>query len=901
MWAVLAVLSGCTDDGTPIVGDTAAVPVLEGPVITHVPPEGVYREGDPIALEATAEDDDGVEGIDVYFRTAGELPYFVLPLDRGEDDVYRGVLEGPDVNAPGLQYHLRAFDRSDFRVPADFPADGPDAPITVPVSVVPLPVPYEQPFDGTTTSFGVYEVGWSEHALGFRGERWAVVRNVGTTGGAAVHGDGYAGIEAVDDWLVTPALDLSGLESAEVRFAQRGEHTERMGVHSLWLSTGSPNPDDGDFVQVTALPDPPEGAWATAPVVDLSAWAGQSSVVLAWRYEGGHTDVWQLDDVRVRVFGPDLQLVSVEAPRLDPGTVGALEVTLANLGAPTAGPVTLTGDADPTRAQFPGSVALGALGTGQTVTAALDFAVDPEHPDNTALPVVLAATDGSDGGTWPVELLVGDRTRGIVRVQTLDAGYIRVWVGTGNPLQPHAEEVAFLGNRPAGVHTFEADLSDHLQYLPSVPGRLRWWVRLETAAQASLVGFGIDYDGQTEWTDTVGPFPPGQEALFYLPGRAEPVLVGGMAVPDPIVPGEPATVELTLRNDGGWTVGETRVRYASADPDLTVLAIDDVLSGPSGWAPGAVTTVSVPVLVASGHTDSTPVALQLTVSDTVDAFPLPVDVPVPWADLRFGAVRVVDLGANGNGILDPGEGASLLVEVRNDGALATEPVTCTLQQTAGPSVTLDGAGAFLGPVAPGAATGASFAVVASAGAVGDELIFDLACADARASWSTDVSVVIGGVGWTPFPLDPVGDAGAGSPMDLRDGRWRVDGDVLSIEMTSATDLDLATLGFEIWGFSAQSGFSNHVVIAQAGMAQLYGVRSGGFDFLADVPLTLVDTDTVRVDLDLPSMQLSLNELAMGVGAGFCATGDLYCDHWPDGWGNPYASAPNTQIWFLLTW
>lgn len=896
-WLAAALLVGCKPIEV-VPTDTSGIPILEGPAIQHVPPEGPFVEDVAIAFEATASDADGVDAIDLYYRTSGELPYRVMPLDLAEDGVYRGEVPAVDVDAPGLEYYLRAFDRSDFRVPADLPMDGPDDPLELPVSVVPLGVPYVQPFDGTSTAFGVYEVGWTERALGFRGERWTVLPAFGVTGGAAVHGRGYDGIDPIDDWLVSPVLDFGGLVTAEVRFAQLGERTERIGRHSLWISTGSANPEDGDFVEVAALPDPPEGAWQTAPVVDLSPWAGEPAVALAWRYEGGDTDVWAIDDVRVRLFGPDLQLVSVDAPRLDPGTSAALDVTLANLGAPMSGPVTLTGAADPARAVFPDSSVLPALGTGESATVPLGIAVDPGHPDNTALPVVLSATDGTDGGTWPVDLLVGDPTRGIVRLHTLAPGLVRVWVGTGNPVQPHAEEPVFLGNAPAGVHTWQVDLSEHLQYLPSEPGRLRWWVKLETAAEASLVAFGIDFDGEVAWTDTVGPFPPNQTAFFYLPGRASPALVGGSSTPSPLVPGEPATLALTVRNDGGWTVGETRVRFSSPDPDLAVLAFDAPVAA-AGWAPGEVVTIPVPVAIAAGHTDSTPLPLLLTFADTVETFALPVDVPVPWPDVAFGLGEIVDLGANGNGVLDPNETASVVVEVRNDGQLATGPLTCTFAQTGGPTITLLGTGAVSGPIAPGASVDLAFPLTASAGVVGDELVFAIACDDGRASWSGAVSVFIGGGGWTPFPLDPLGDHDGG-PMDLREGRWRVDGDTLSIELTSAIPID-PSLNLEIWGISAGAPFTFHVVTLVNGVADLYGVRSGGFDPLGPVTVTFVGADTVRFDLDIPTMQLSATEFALGVGAGFCPTGDLYCDHWPDGWGNPYAGPPISQLWHVLDW
>jgi hypothetical protein len=907
---VLAVVAGCAGGDTDVPTDTAPIEVLEGPVVTHVPPEGPFLEGETIEVTATAADEDGVDAVDLYHRPAGELPYRVTPLepvDQADGTVlWVGSVSGVDVVAPGLEYYLRAFDRSDFRVPADFPSTGPDAPLSVQVDRIPTQIPYEQPFEGTDTAFGVYELGWTEDALGFRGQRWAVdadfdppspIADLGA--GVAVHGAGFAGIQPVDDWLISPPFDLSTAETAEVRFRQYGERTDQAGVHGLYASTGSPDPDAGDFVLVAQLPVPPEGGWETPPVVDLSGFVGERSVTLAWRYEGAHSDLWAIDDVRVRRFGPDLRFTTVNSPRLDPGTDAALAVTLTNLGAATAGPIEVQGAGDPLRVAFPDTLQTAALSTGASVDLSLPLSVADDHPDNTPLPVVLTATDGVDTGALPVDLLVGDPSRAIARVHTLDFGSIRAYVGVGNPVQPHLEETLFTGNLPAGVHTFSVDIAPHQLYLPSEPGRLRWYLRIETGADALVQGFGIDYEGAITWTDEpVRPLEPQVESIVYLPGRARPVVASASVDPDPLIPGEPNTLSLTLRNDGGATTGATFVRASSSDPDLAILAADQPIPA---FGPGDVVTVAVPVEVDAGHTDGAPIPFTLTVYDDIEVFPVPIDLPVPWPDVVVGTGQVFDPQGNGNNVLDPGETANLVVSIRNDGALATGGLTCSLTQTGGPTATLGSTGAFVGVLQPGQALDASFVLTATTGAVGDVLSFGVSCESPRGDGANTIEVALGGQGWSNLPLDPVGDVASGGTIDLREGRWRVDGDTLSIELTSATDLDPANTTLEVWGLSAGSSWSKHLLTVQGDTAELYGELFGGFTFLADVPLTYVDADTLRLDIDIPSMEIVADEFALGVGAGFCATGTPYCDQWPDGWGNPYAPPIDTQSWFLLDW
>ncbi len=904
-WAAL-VLVGCASGDTDIPTDTAPIPVLEGPVIAHTSPQGPVLEGDSVLFTAEASDEDGVDAVDLYFRAAGELPFRVLPLEPTDDGAWQGVLSGPDVTAPALEYYLRAFDLSDFRVPADFPATGPDAPLSVQVDRIPTAIPYEQPFEGTQTAFGVYELGWTEDALAFRGQRWDVDADFDPApplsengAGVAVHGPGFAGIQPVDDWLISPPFDLSTAETAEVRFRQYGERTSEAGTHGLYVSTGSPDPDAGDFALVATLETPAEGVWETPPVVDLSAFVGERAVTLAWRYEGAHSDLWAIDDVRVRRFGPDLRFTTVNSPRLDPGTQAALAVTLTNLGAPTAGPIEVEGTGDPVRVAFPEVVSLPALQTDGAVDLSLPLSIASDHPDNTPLPVVLTATDGTDTGVKPVDLLVGDPSRAIVRVQTTGFGSVRAYVGVGNPVQPHLEETLFTGNLAAGVHTFALDIAEHQDFLPSEPGRLRWYLRIETGTDANVQGFGIDYEGAVTWTDDpLGALEPQVESIFYLPGRADPVLTGASVDPDPLIPGEPNTLSLTLRNTGGATTGPTFLRASTVDPDLAILATD-IPIGPFG--PGDVVTVPLPVEVAASHTDGTPIPFTLTVFDDIEVFPVPVDLPVPWPDIVVGTGQVFDPAGNGNNVLDPGETGNLVVSIRNDGALASGVIDCTLSQTGGPSATIGNPGAFVGVLQPGQSLDASFTITATNGAVSDVLIFDLSCNSPRGDGSNTVEVALGGQGWSSLPLDPLGDVASGGTTDLREGRWRVDGDTLSIELSSATPLDPTTTALEVWGLSAGSTWSKHLLTVQGSTGELYGEQFGGFTFLADVPVTYIDDDTLRLDIDIPSMEITQDEFAMGLGAGFCATGNPYCDQWPDGWGNPYAPPIDTQIWFLLDW
>ena len=109
---------------------------------------------------------------------------------------------------------------------------------------------------------------------------------------AAFHDDVFGGY---DSWLVTS--QVTPAVGSELVFWQNENYAANYGKHSLWVSTGSPDPKDGDFVQLAELGPGTEDTWEEVRLA-LDAYAGQP-VYLAFRYEGDFADEWYVDDVRV--------------------------------------------------------------------------------------------------------------------------------------------------------------------------------------------------------------------------------------------------------------------------------------------------------------------------------------------------------------------------------------------------------------------------------------------------------------------------------------------------------------------------------------------------------------------------------------------------------------------------
>ncbi len=105
-----------------------------------------------------------------------------------------------------------------------------------------------------------------------------------------------------DEWLVTPALDVSAAADLRLEFFEREWLWANNGLrHSIMVSyTAAGDPSAFSPVEVWTpgnhtIPD----AYGAPVLVDLSAHIGQPTLHVAFRYEGESADAWFIDDVRI--------------------------------------------------------------------------------------------------------------------------------------------------------------------------------------------------------------------------------------------------------------------------------------------------------------------------------------------------------------------------------------------------------------------------------------------------------------------------------------------------------------------------------------------------------------------------------------------------------------------------
>jgi len=146
-----------------------------------------------------------------------------------------------------------------------------------------------------------------------------------------------------DEWLVTPAIDASGLTFLYVEFFETGNYWSYYGLtHEVLVSTTVPG-DPAAFTAVAVFTpstytapwlDSSGSAWGLVEV-DLSAYVGQPVVYVALRYTGDYADDWWVDGVRV--FEPNEHDVKALAALPDgetwlAGTVVTPQLVVKNVG-----------------------------------------------------------------------------------------------------------------------------------------------------------------------------------------------------------------------------------------------------------------------------------------------------------------------------------------------------------------------------------------------------------------------------------------------------------------------------------------------------------------------------------------------------------------------------------------
>lgn len=894
--------------------DVAVAPT--GPELSWVDqPSADLVEGESLTLRVEAADDDGVSRVATYFRTQGSRTWLSAPEMEylEEEDVWTVLLEGSNIQAPGLELYFKGEDT--FGQASFLPANGLREPFTLGVRRVGVSLPYTESFDEVLND-DLREIGWSEINVGFGGYDWAITTARSFSGDRSVsHRNTPSTVQNdIEDWLISPPLDLSSVPAAQISWMEYGVDGA-LASHSVWLSTGSPDPRDGEFQLVEAVPAPEDGSWSRSKTVDLSAFAGEPAAYVALVYSGKQADVWWVDDVTVEALGPALKLSSVAwTPQpLSPGDKGTLTATLVNETTVDAVNVSVSADGGETIV-FGAAPPVASIPGNGSAEVAIPFTVSPSAPDNAWADYQISVSLGANASIFEDRVLIGQPSTLSIAytIDPLDEmdteQLVRARYGVG-PVDAPLFEAPLVGELvTSGTYSLEVDVTELDEYLPPVPGENRWWVRFENGPSGTVDSFEISLGGEVYASNDVGAFFGFAPSDFFLPQPPAFSQRLSSTAPATVAPGDSVSWTVSLQNIGESTSGETTISVSTSDPLVSLTdAGPKSMTGPDGWESGEQMSATFGFDVSGARKSSIPIPLLLTITDAYETFEVESSVAVPWPVLGMSGLLIDDSAeGDGDGILDPEESATLEITIANTGDLGTfGATTCTLSQTGGPaSLSITTSSVFAGIVGAGSTEEEDFDVSVTAGALSDSMTLQLSCADRDEVYVSEIELVLGERPWIRLSAldDAVGDVFKSYRFDFETARYRSDGTTLEVQLVSATPHGgLSGLFLEAWANSSGADYTYYQFVSSGSTANIRGYRSS-FTPLGSFTVTEVDAKTIQWDIPLGGLSLrtGADSMRIGFGAGFCGGTPQFCDHYPDGWGAPYTGL-STSRWATMRW
>lgn len=903
----LLVLLACKGDGV----DTGLQ--NPGPELSHSAPEGSFLEGQDIAVEVSAIDDDGVAGVSLVYRTVDGAFSSSIELEASDGgSTWTGTVPGEDVEFPGVAYYFKATDLGSPEGVSYLPQDL-DPGFVVDVDVVGNSLPFVEFFELEEGEVRLESLGWANASLEFPGYHWNLNElnpYEGLT--SAIHQRGHETVPEMDDWLISPPLDLTGADRVQVSWFERGDSVESSN-HTLWASMGSRDPESEDWVLVAELEPATDGDWGRSDVIELEGLTGPA-VYLAWRYQGAFADEWRMDGVEVKALTADLHLdqVSWDPNPVWPGETATLTVSLTNALDASAEGATLTARLPEGGGSFASdTVELGDIGEDASVQAELELTVDGAWPENAYLPLELEVTDAAgDSWVFQSQLVVGYPSVGRFTLSVVSDGLVSVDIGVGDPDAPEWQEALFADAVSAGPVELEWDLTDRYASLPPGPGEGRWFAKVTTGGQALVTGFEIDHGDLTYVATDLPVVLPEETQLVWLPEPPAPQVVSVDQSPSSPVPGGLVSITPSLTNAGAKTDGGTTLSLTSSDPDVLLVDVGPVTLTASSWGNTVATPASaLSFQVSAAHIDSTPVDLVLVVSDDSESFEVPISVEVPWPVLKITAVDIDD-GDDGDddGLLEPGESAEIEFEITNVGGLVTFGFVHGGPQIESSSTAVASFSTSTenwGSVSPGVSKDEKFIItVDSSSSLGDTLDLTLQLTDNTTSYTVPLQIVLGEPPWLSVSAidDNQGDA-LGYGFDIVNAQYRCDGVTFELILESAEPYPASSF-VEMFALPTAGGYDLFRVVYNGGSAKLQGYQfnTGQGFFTIDTPtVEHVDDTHLKLAWSVEAMDLSTDNLNVAFGAGWCGseTGS-FCDHFANGWGYYYTGYYSSRF-FKVKW
>ena len=888
----------------PEIKDTGDSPSNIAPVITWSTPDDRLIEGDALSIEATIEDADGIQSATLYYRGLGTSYWESTPLDNSSSNIWSTTIES--LSVPGLELYIKAEDTGSPIATALYPVSGPSEPLVINVFPASQPLPFYEDFVRQEGELTLLDMDWWTPSETRDTYQWLLNESAGHTDASSVyHLRGSDGMPELRDWLISPPLDFSSETEVMVGWWEYGLAVDALVEHSLWVSTGSRLPDDGDFVQVEVLDTPVSGEWSKHRYIDLSAYAGEQQVYVGWRWTGSNADEWSVDDIEVRRLAPDL-IVETISPSTSPNAQTSVAILIDNLTNGTGNDcetiLVIPDGATPSSAILDGW-SIDGLGS---VVQEFDVTIDADVNPHSRIPYELVLTCGEDSWQFSDFIQVGQPSLAQSTIELSERTQLTAIVGYGDPSSPIWSDVMTQEIFDAGVHNLSVDVTDQYAFLPPEAGPERWFLQVESSSLAIIqnftIGYGTTVVGTAETTISQPDFP----AELLLP--APPVFEVLSQTPTSTEPGvQNQTITVELANFGEDSQGPVFGSLISSDSDVSVISSQLGMVDADVWTRNETHTVEGSIAVSDTHTSSTPVEVTILLADGVDSWTIPVSIEVPFPRLGITGVVVLDSGGNNDGKLDPNETAQLEIQIANSGGQNADGVVqaeLSVEASSTATATVVNDNPSFGFVSAGAQKDEDdFSITVTSGSIGDTVDLLLSMEDNSHQYEDRLQLLLGEVPWigvSPLMDDPA-DALDPAALDLERVEYRVNGSVVEMRLTSSTIIDPSTAFIEAWGRSGGAGYSYFRWVVQSGVGTLQGYIAGvGFQPLGALSVSYVDDHHIVWSFDSADLDLALTQFEIGFASGWCGPPEYYCDQYPDGWGYPYVSF-NTNQWFDIEW
>jgi len=248
-----------------------------------------------------------------------------IELGFGEEHTFTFSITPTTVDTFSSSFSFTTSDGEAYTISLDALAEDCGTPITT--------FPFEEGFEDVAFPANC----WKIYDIDGKGSTWTRTSYSHSGSASAYHN--YSGSGDQDGWLVSPLIGF-GESSYALSFYSSNNYPGDYGKNSVWISTGSGNPADGEFVEIWS-PEAVGENWVETEF-PLTSYASQE-VYIAFRYQGLSAHGWYLDDVKiVEVLDKDLAVTGITPNYVIEEKTVTPKVAVANLGADTATEWTLT-------------------------------------------------------------------------------------------------------------------------------------------------------------------------------------------------------------------------------------------------------------------------------------------------------------------------------------------------------------------------------------------------------------------------------------------------------------------------------------------------------------------------------------------------------------------------------